>query len=166
MYGEGGFGGQRRGGGGGGGFRRGPPRQGGFAPVKVGEEIDVRIEAVGEKGDGIAKKKGFILFVPNANEGDEVRIRITKVLSKVGFAEVIGEAQGPIEASDAPSRPKREEAPSVQPAEEEEPEISEDFGEEDSGSDDSEEEPADEDSGDDMEEPPEPSDEDLEEDKE
>ena len=83
MYGE-----DRRGGG----FR---PRGGagfGAAPVQVGEEIDVRIEAVGEKGDGIARKRGFILFVPNTREGDEVRIKVTKVLRKVGFAEVVGQA--------------------------------------------------------------------------
>ena len=35
-----------------------------FAPVRVGEEVDVKIEAVGEKGDGIARVKGFVLFVP------------------------------------------------------------------------------------------------------
>ena len=29
------------------------------APVNVGDELDVKIEAVGEKGDGIAKKEGF-----------------------------------------------------------------------------------------------------------
>ena len=58
-----------------------------FAPVKVGDEIDVKIEAVGEKGDGIAKQEGFVLFVPNTKEGQEVKIRITKVLRKVGFAE-------------------------------------------------------------------------------
>jgi len=34
-------------------------------PVNVGDEIDVRIEAVGEKGDGVAKKDGFVLFVHN-----------------------------------------------------------------------------------------------------
>ena len=62
-----------------------------FAPVKVGDELNVKIEAVGEKGDGIAKKDGFVLFVPNAKQGDEVRIRVTRVLPKVGFAEVIGE---------------------------------------------------------------------------
>ena len=61
------------------------------APVNVGDELDVKIEAVGEKGDGIAKKDGFVLFVPGVNEGDEVRIRVTKVLRKVGFAEVVGE---------------------------------------------------------------------------
>ncbi|MBN1156658.1 TRAM domain-containing protein [Candidatus Woesearchaeota archaeon] len=102
--------------------------QGRFAPVKVGEELDVKIEAVGEKGDGIAKKNGFVLFVPNTNEGDEVKIRVTKVLRKVGFAEVIG--------GGAPAEPQSEE-PAEQPAEEEpqeteeEPaEDSENFGEE------------------------------------
>ena len=62
-----------------------------FAPVKIGDELDVKIEAVGEKGDGIAKKEGFVLFVPNTKEGQEVKIRVTKVLRKVGFAEVVGE---------------------------------------------------------------------------
>ena len=62
-----------------------------FAPVKVGDELDVKIEAVGEKGDGIAKKDGFVLFVPSTKQGDEVKIRVTRVLQKVGFAEVVGE---------------------------------------------------------------------------
>ena len=61
-----------------------------FAPVKVGDELDVKIEAVGEKGDGIAKKDGFVLFVPATKQGDEVRIKVTRVLQKVGFAEVVG----------------------------------------------------------------------------
>ena len=61
------------------------------APVKVGDEIDVKIEAVGEKGDGVAKKDGFVLFVPGTKQGDEVKIRVTRVLQKVGFAEVVGE---------------------------------------------------------------------------
>jgi len=65
-----------------------------FAPVRVGDEVDVKIEAVGEKGDGIAKVKGFVLFVPNTKQGDNVRVRITRVLRKVGFAEVIGEGSG------------------------------------------------------------------------
>lgn len=63
------------------------------APVSVGEELDVTIEAVGEKGDGVAKKDGFVLFVPNVQQGDRVRVKVTKVLRKVGFAEKIGEAE-------------------------------------------------------------------------
>ena len=60
----------------------------GDVPVKVGETYEVEINAVGEKGDGIARVKGFVLFVPNVKKGDFVKIRVTKVLPKVGFAEV------------------------------------------------------------------------------
>ena len=105
--------------------------QDGFKPpAEVDEEIDVKIEAVGAKGDGIAKKDGFVLFVPNAKEGENVRIKITKVLRKVGFAEVIGEAQGPVEES-APA--EEQQAPAEEypePAPVESAEDSEDFGEE------------------------------------
>ncbi|MFH0979069.1 MAG: TRAM domain-containing protein [Candidatus Woesearchaeota archaeon] len=85
----------------------------GVRPVNVGEELTVKIEAVGEKGDGIAKKDGFVLFVPNTSAGDEVKVRVTKVLRRVGFAEVIGSAE-----------------PSKQAKKEEAPEDTEDFGEE------------------------------------
>ena len=91
-----------------------------FAPVRVGEELDVRIEAVGEKGDGIARKKGFVLFIPNTKEGDEVRIRVTKVLRKVGFAEVIGEASGPV-ASEEPKEESRDDVSESSDSAEEEP---------------------------------------------
>ena len=104
-----------------------------FSPVKEGEELDVKIEAVGEKGDGIAKKNGFVLFVPGVNEGDEVRIKVTRVLKKVGFAEKVGDAQGPIEESE----PKQQD-PVTPPPSEPEPEDSEDFGEESDYSEDSE----------------------------
>lgn len=74
--------------------RRKGNRGGGFKPpVEVGEEIDVVIEAVGEKGDGIAKKNGFVLFIPNVKEGDKVRVKVNKVLQKVGFADVVGPAE-------------------------------------------------------------------------
>ncbi len=95
----------------------------GSAPVNVGDELDVKVEAVGEKGDGIAKKDGFVLFVPNTKAGDEVKIKVTKVLRNVGFAEVVGQASGPVESAEAPAEePAAEEEPA--------PEDTEDFGEE------------------------------------
>jgi len=104
-----------------------------FSPVKVGDELDVKIEAVGEKGDGIAKKEGFVLFVPGVKEGDEVRIRVTKVLKKVGFAEVIGESQSTPETEEQPEEEPAVDEPSAEPAAEEKPnepvEDTEDFGE-------------------------------------
>lgn len=93
-----------------------------FAPVKVGDELDVKIEAVGDKGDGIAKIKGFVLFVPNTKEGDEVKVRLTRVLRRVGFAEVVGEGSAPKETEE-PAKESEEETP------EEQPKDSEDFGE-------------------------------------
>ncbi len=68
-----------------------------FAPVKEGDELDVKIEALGDKGDGIAKKDGFVLVIPGTQVNDEVRVRVTKVLRRVGFAEVIGKSEGEAE---------------------------------------------------------------------
>jgi len=99
-----------------------------FAPVKVGDEIDVKIEAVGEKGDGIAKKEGFVLFVPNTKEGQDVKIRVTKVLRKVGFAEVVGES-GDVPQEDSSGKPQTA-AEQEQAEPEESKEDTEDFGEE------------------------------------
>ncbi len=108
-----------------------------IAPVNVGDELELTIEAVGAKGDGIAKKDGFVLFVPNTQEGQQVKVRVTKVLRKVGFAEVIGEGAAESAVEDAPVEEPTEEPkmPDEEPApgEEELPgevEDTEDFGEE------------------------------------
>ncbi len=97
------------------------------APVNVGDELDVKIEAVGEKGDGIAKKDGFVLFVPNTNAGDEVKIRVTKVLRTAGFAEVIGTGKAGKEEKEEPEEAAEQAEETEEP--EETPEDTEDFGE-------------------------------------
>lgn len=58
-------------------------------PVKVGDELDVTIEAVAAKGDGIAKKDGFVIFVPGTAVGDACKIRITAVKASCAIAEKI-----------------------------------------------------------------------------
>ena len=98
-----------------------------FAPVKVGDELDVKIEAVGEKGDGIAKKDGFVLFVPSTKQGDEVRIRVTRVLPKVGFAEVVGQKS---ESSEETQEESYESEPEKTEEEEYSGQDTENFGEE------------------------------------
>jgi predicted RNA-binding protein with TRAM domain len=111
-------------------------------PVKVGDELDVTIEAVGEKGDGLAKKNGFVLFIPGVKEGQQVKVRVTKVLRKVGFAEVIGQGSAPAASEEAPAESESfgEEAPAEE-APAESSEDSESFGEEapDESSEDSDE---------------------------
>ena len=69
------------------------------APVNVGETYDVSIDAVGEKGDGIAKIKGFVLFVAGVKKGDYVKVKITKVLKNVGFAQMVEKVDRPIRSS-------------------------------------------------------------------
>ncbi|MEK6967224.1 MAG: TRAM domain-containing protein [Nanoarchaeota archaeon] len=115
------------GGGGGGGF--GGPRRS-FAPVKEGEELDVTIEAIAAKGDGIAKRQGFVIFVPSTKVGDQVKIRITKVLQKVAFSEIIGRgAPKQDAAADAPTEESSEEQTEEPSTEDSSSEDSENFGE-------------------------------------
>ena len=63
-------------------------------PVKEGEEHTVKIESIGQKkdgttGDGIAKIEKFIIFVANSEVDKEYKVRITRVLSRYAFAEII-----------------------------------------------------------------------------
>lgn len=60
------------------------------APVKEGQKLDLDIMAVGTKGDGIAKVEGFVIMVPGAEMGHRYKCRITRVLRKCGFAEIVG----------------------------------------------------------------------------
>lgn len=101
------------------------------APVNAGETYEVAIESVGGKGDGVAKVKGFVLFVPGVKKGDFVKIKVTKVLPSVGFAEVVEKLES------LPQQPNQQKYLSVSQEElneEKEPEEhyedSEDFGEE------------------------------------
>lgn len=55
------------------------------APVSEGKTYTVKIEDVAQKGDGIARIEGFVIFVPDTQEGEEVTIRITRVLPKYAF---------------------------------------------------------------------------------
>ncbi|NJE55130.1 TRAM domain-containing protein [Thermococcus sp. 21S9] len=59
-------------------------------PVKRGERYKVRIEALGKGGDGIARIKGFVIFVPNTDVGEEVQIEIKSVKERFAFGEVVG----------------------------------------------------------------------------
>ncbi|MCL4381569.1 TRAM domain-containing protein [Candidatus Marsarchaeota archaeon] len=57
-------------------------------PVKVGDVVDVKIEAVASKGDGIAKIDGFVIFVKGAKEGEEVKVKITDVKARFATGEL------------------------------------------------------------------------------
>ena len=59
--------------------------------MNVGDVHTVKIEAKGKGGDGLARVQGFVVFVPGANVGDEVKVRITAVRRRFATAEVVTE---------------------------------------------------------------------------
>ncbi len=91
----GGGGSYGRGGGGGGGrgydrgYDRAQDRNRGPAPVEEGQEVDVTIDSVGKRGDGIARINNFVVFVPGTNQGDQVKVRITSVRGNFATGEVV-----------------------------------------------------------------------------
>lgn len=58
-------------------------------PVEEGEQHKVKIEDMGDKGDGIASVDGFVIFVPGAEEHQTYEIEITSVADNYAFAEII-----------------------------------------------------------------------------
>ncbi len=54
-----------------------------------GESYEVSIAAVGSKGDGIAKKEKYTIYVPGTAKGDVVKIKIKKITGNLAFAELI-----------------------------------------------------------------------------
>src|SRR3989449_3409982 len=89
--GRGGGGGYGRGGGygGGGGGERSSERDRGPVPVEEGQEVDVTVESVGRRGDGIARFNNFVIFVPGTNAGDKVKVRITSVRNNFATGDVV-----------------------------------------------------------------------------
>jgi len=68
--------------------QRFPPK-----PVEIGKEYDVKIEEISRRGEGIARIKGLVTFVPNAKAGENVRIRITRISRRFAEAELVGKAE-------------------------------------------------------------------------
>jgi predicted RNA-binding protein with TRAM domain len=86
-YGGGYSGGGRRSGGGYGDRNR--PRRFRHSPVKVGEQYDVTIEAISNRGDsGVAKIEGFVIFVPGTKVDEKIKVKITKVGNGYATAEL------------------------------------------------------------------------------
>lgn len=77
-YGGGGYGGRGRG------YNSFGPK-----PVEVGKEYDVQVTETSNRGDGIARVQGFVIFVRNAKAGDNVKIKVNSVGSRFAIAEIV-----------------------------------------------------------------------------
>lgn len=60
------------------------------APVSFGEFREVTVTDTGDEGDGIAYIEGFVVFVQDADVGDEVIVEIVYVEDDYAVAEVRG----------------------------------------------------------------------------
>jgi predicted RNA-binding protein with TRAM domain len=55
----------------------------------MGAEYEVDIKEMSQRGDGIARIEGFVVFVPKAKTGEHVRIRVIRISRKFAEAELI-----------------------------------------------------------------------------
>jgi len=55
-------------------------------PVLASVVHDVTIEGIAREVDGNARLQGFVIFVPGTKVGDQVKIKIEKVLRKFAIA--------------------------------------------------------------------------------
>ena len=56
-------------------------------PVKENQELEVVIDDIGSRGDGIAKIQGYLIFVPRSKIGERVKVRVQSVGEKFAVAE-------------------------------------------------------------------------------
>lgn len=60
-------------------------------PVEEGDILDVEIEDIGDKGDGVARiDSGYVVFVPDTTLHEHVTIEITEAKETMAFAELLG----------------------------------------------------------------------------
>ncbi len=58
-------------------------------PVAEGDVIEVKIISVGARGDGIAKKDDFVIFVKNGQKDEVCKVKITGVKNTYATAEKV-----------------------------------------------------------------------------
>jgi translation initiation factor 2 subunit 2 len=58
------------------------------AVLEEGKTYEVKITGTGRKGDGVAEKGKYTIFVPGASEGQVVTIRINNISGTLAFAQL------------------------------------------------------------------------------
>jgi len=57
--------------------------------IEAGQVYDFMIEDVGKRGDGIARKGNFIIYIPGTAKGSQVKVKIEKVSGTVAFGTLV-----------------------------------------------------------------------------
>ncbi|MFQ5909174.1 MAG: translation initiation factor IF-2 subunit beta [Thermoplasmata archaeon] len=57
-------------------------------PLVEGKVYEVMIQDIGRKGDGIAKKDRYIIYVPGTAKGSIVKVKIERITGNIAFAHI------------------------------------------------------------------------------
>jgi predicted RNA-binding protein with TRAM domain len=58
-------------------------------PVEVGKEYDVQVSETSQRGDGVARIQGFVIFVKNGKAGENLKVKVNSVGSRFAIAEIV-----------------------------------------------------------------------------
>lgn len=61
------------------------------AAIEVGKTYELMIQDVGRKGDGMAKKGDFIIYVPGTAKGAQVKVMIENISGTIAFGKVVSQ---------------------------------------------------------------------------
>ena len=62
--------------------------------LELGDELDVEINELGRKGDGVVTKGDYKVIIPGVKLYKKFRVKIVKIKGNSAFAEVIEELKG------------------------------------------------------------------------
>lgn len=57
--------------------------------IEEGGVYEVMIQDIGSKGDGVAKRGKYIIYVPGATKGEKVKIRVNDIKGTMAFATLL-----------------------------------------------------------------------------
>lgn len=57
--------------------------------LEEGAEVDLEIQSLSRRGDGVVKMGRYIIYVANAKPGQKVRVKITRISGSIAFTERI-----------------------------------------------------------------------------
>ena len=57
--------------------------------VRVGNRLDVMIQDIGRKGDGVARVDSYMIIVPGVAKGMSVHVEIDKLVGNTAFAHIV-----------------------------------------------------------------------------
>lgn len=61
------------------------------AVLQEGKVYELMIQDIGKKGDGLAKRGNFVIYVPGTTKGSVVKARIEKIVGTMAFAKLVRE---------------------------------------------------------------------------